>query len=346
VIERLSSAETSVADLREDALVARIAHRIGPPPAGERWTGDDAAFVRWRSPGLLLTTDALVEGTDFELRWSSGADIGYKAMAANASDVAAMGGRPLHAVIVLALAPDTRVAVVDGVLDGILEAGAEWKIAVVGGDLSRASALSVCVAMVGEPHDDGIVTRDGARVGDAVCVTGALGGAAGGLMALSQGWAESGPPDAAMRRLTRRQLRPHARVTEARALVALRPSAMIDVSDGLAVDLARVLASSRVGCEIDPALVPVDADLVALARARGDGEVDPLATALTGGEDFELLFTIDPDRVATARAVLGPHDCPVSRIGAITDGRRRIGEHDLEIYEERGWDHFRARPDP
>ncbi|MBA3349656.1 MAG: thiamine-phosphate kinase [Actinobacteria bacterium] len=324
----------TVADLGEFGLLERFAARIGAPPEGETWSGDDAAVLRSPGATLLYTTDLLIEAIDFESRYASAADIGWKALAVNVSDIAAMGGRPHHAVVGLGLRADCPVATADGILDGLLAAASRWGVALVGGDISSASALVVYVALIGDAEAKP-VRRSGARPGDAICVTGALGGAAGGL-ALLRGDAAAEPH--ARRRLVARQLRPNARLEEGRRLAALGATAMIDVSDGLIGDLLHLLDASRLGCSVSPQTVPIDSDLIPL----GD-TLDPLGTALTGGEDFELLFTLAEESVQRARGSLADLGTPVTRIGTTHKGGRLLGDRSLEAAGEVGWDHLRTR---
>ena len=340
-----------VSDLTEDALIARIAARIGGAPRGEVWSGDDAAVVTAPGPRLLLTTDVMTEGVDFDLAYASGHDIGWKAVAVNVSDIAAMGGRPALAVATLALRLDVQLAFVDALVDGMLQAAGRWGVSVVGGDISRGREISVGFALVGAAGEP-VVTRAGARSGDAICVTGALGGAAGGLIALRRGMVGPGPIEGhsfsrplgdALGRLAARHLRPRARSDEGRVLAASGATAMIDVSDGLGLDLDRLLEASGAGCAVVADAVPVDADLELLAGAVTDVTIDPATLALTGGEDFELLFTIGHDSLDAARSSLKELGCELSVLGEVTDGARLIGERDLSEWKEAGWDHLRGR---
>jgi thiamine-monophosphate kinase len=340
-----------VTDLGEDALIARIASRIGPASGDEMWSGDDAAVVGSPGSRLLYTTDLMVEGVDFDVAYASGHDVGWKAMAVNVSDIAAMGGRPTHAVATLGLRLDVLVAFVDAVVDGMLEAADRWGAALVGGDISRASEISVGIAMAGAAGDR-VVTRGGARPGDAICVTGTLGGAAGGLIALRRGMAGPGPTEGhafsatlreAFGRLAERHLRPVARLDEGRALAAGAATAMIDLSDGLAPDLYRLLEASGVGGTIAPDAVPVDPDVHTLAGAITDDTLDPTRLALIGGEDFELLFTVPPDRLDDTRAAVTEMGTEVSVLGEVTEGARLMGDRDLSEWKEAGWDHLRTR---
>jgi thiamine-monophosphate kinase len=323
-----------VSDVGELELIRRIRSRLNDPPPGETWSGDDTAVLPPFARQLLLTTDLMMEGIDFDVSYSSGGDVGWKAMAANASDVASMGGRPAYAVAAVALRLDTRLTFVDGLIDGFVEAARTWDFSVVGGDVSAASEISVTVAMVGMPAGDTAVHRSGARLGDAICVTGVLGGAAAGLVALRRGLGSDG---GAVARVIERQLRPRARVEEGVRLAEIGPSAMIDVSDGLAVDLDHLLEASGRACDIDEHAIPVDPDISAVEG------VDPFEAAVIGGEDFELLFTIEPERVEDARAALEEIGTSMTRIGSVASQARHIGPRSLTEWRELGWEHLRSR---
>ena len=337
----MTTAAARVGDLDEDALIARIQARLPAPSPDEAWTGDDTAILKGFSGEVLFTADALVEGVDFQLAWSSPEDVGWKALAANASDIAAMGGRPSHAVVALCLHPSTELGVIDELVDGMVAAGTRWGIGLAGGDLSRGRELVVSVAMIGSPSVGGPIRRSTARSGDVVCVTGSLGGAAGGLLALRRGLGRASPRSGPVWRLIERQVRPLARVDEGRALAASNISSMIDLSDGLAADLARLTSASGVGCRIRSGDVPVDASLLS-ATDRGElGPIDPLETAIVGGEDFELLFTVAEPRLEAARAALEGIGASCAPIGEITEKGRTIDDNDLEMWRRKGWDHLR-----
>lgn len=343
----------TVADIGESGLIERVAARLGAAREGEIWAGDDAAVVASPGERLIYTTDLMVEGVDFDLSYCSGADVGWKVLAVNASDVAAMGGRPHHAVTTLSLPPDTSISFVDALLEGLTAAAARWDIDLVGGDISRATEITVGVALLGVAVGAQPVLRSGARRGDAVCVTGSLGGSAGGLLVLQRGLAGPGPVEGrtlspaltdAVTRLAERHLRPRARVDEAAALSQLGASAMIDVSDGLAADLDHLLVASDKDCdELDFNTLPVDADLHVLAGALSDIELDPTDAALSGGEDFELLFTLDPSRVDDARAALARMGTELTQLTTVVDAKDGSGRRQLERWKEKSWDHLRNR---
>jgi thiamine-monophosphate kinase len=329
-----------VGDLGEDGLIERILGRLGAAPRDELWAGDDAAVLQPPARDLLFTTDVLVEGVDFSWKWCSGRDIGWKAIAVNASDIAAMGGRPRHALVTLALPPATPVAIVDAVTDGLVESAAGVGAGLAGGDISGASEMLLGVAMLGAAGPDGPVTRRGSRVGDAICVTGHLGGAAGGLVALRRGLV-SRDAAPALARLAARHLRPRARVEEGLVVAAAGATSMIDVSDGLLLDLRRLMTAAGHGCVVDPRSVPLDPDVAALEAVLA--QTDAVASlALAGGEDFELLFTIEEERVGAARDDLAAVGAQMTRIGVVTARGLRFGDEDMENLEELGWEHLRT----
>ena len=330
------SGRTRIGELGEAGLIARIVERIGPAPGDETWSGDDAAVISTSGPRQLITTDFIVEDVDFTLAGFPPDAIGWKAMAVNASDVAAMGGTPEHAVVSISLRADLRLEEVDGILDGVLAAAATWDIAVVGGDISRAREVMVSVTLLGSIDSGAVVYRSGAGAGEAICVTGSLGGAAGGLLQQRKGHREVSEPGG----LVERQLYPRARVEEGRQLAAGGATSMIDISDGLAVDLARLMEASGTGCRVDLDALPVDPGLDALRTLLGR-DFDPLELAVTGGEDFELLFTIDQARFDEVRARVAELGTEVTRIGVVSEGERRLGDRSLDEWKDKGWDHLR-----
>jgi thiamine-monophosphate kinase len=269
----------------ELTFVSSLARRLGPAPAGETWAGDDAAVVRPPAGELLLAIDPMVQGVHF---LETTADVGWAAVARNVSDIAAMGGRPLHALVSIVLPPGADVALL---LDGLVEAH-EGLCPIVGGDTSSGATLVITVAVTGTV-DGTPVLRSGAHPGDLLFVTGPLGGA-----------------------LTR----PPPRLAAARAARRAGATAMIDVSDGLSLDLRRLADASGVGVALD-----------AVPMADGASWDD----ALGRGEDYELIFAApDRDAVLEAFASLEP---PIE-IGVCTadPGECRLGDGPLP---EGGWEH-------
>jgi thiamine-monophosphate kinase len=328
----------TVGELGERGLIERITPRFGPPVTGEVWSGDDtAAFPSPDDGEILFTTDLMVEDVDFRLSYSSGFDVGWKLIAANASDIAAMGGRPWRAVASVALRPDTEVAFVDALAEGMATLSKDLGLGLVGGDFSAGRDISASVAMLGIATGDPVM-RNGARVGDSLCVTGSLGGAAGGLIVLEE---EIDAPDSGDRQaLVAASQRPRPRVAEGQILAGYA-RAMIDLSDGLAVDLGHLTKASNVGCEIDLDAVPLHESLEWLHGRRT--QADPMSLAVTGGEDFELLMSLDDSDLSEVSARLGELGTSLTRIGIVTDGPARIGNRDLDDWRTEGWEHLQSR---
>ena len=326
------TADDKVSDLGEWGLLNAIRSRLPGAPSGQIWSGDDAAVVSGGEP-IVFTTDAVVAGIDFDLSYGSARSVGIKALAVNASDVAAMGGQPRAAVATLVLPGDTPAEVAVELAEGLATAGEHMDVDIVGGDISEGTDLALTVAMIGTLPGRA-VTRTGARPGDLVCVTGALGGAAAGLALLRAGSTRE-LSDAAGRLLAR-QLEPTPRIAEGVLLAELGATAMIDVSDGLIADLVHLLDASGVGCDIDASAVPVDPDILA---AGSSPEEDATRFALAGGEDFELLFTLSPGDLAEVRAALDA----VTPIGTITESERTLDGRSLESWDLSGWEHLRPR---
>jgi thiamine-monophosphate kinase len=258
-----------------------------------RWSGDDAAVVRARA--LAVTSiDTVVDGVHFSLGTHSPGDIGWKALATALSDLAAMGADPGEAYVSLVLPPVFEDAL--QLVTGMEELAAGSATTIAGGDVVSGPVLTVTVAVTGWADDeDELVGRDGARAGQLVGVTGELGGSEAGRLLLQQGHRE--PAE-----LIRRHLRPLPRLAEGRALAAAGAAAMIDLSDGLATDAGHVAAASGVELRLELDAVPC---------APG---VDPAAAA-TGGDDYELLFAIEPERRDAAEQA-----APVSWLGEVRAG--------------------------
>jgi thiamine-monophosphate kinase len=325
-----------VADAGERALVARITGRLSQPPWVVVGPGDDAAVVEPERGALeVVTTDAVVEGVHFDLGFSPPEAVGHRALAVNLSDVAAMGGRPRAAVLSLALPDALPVATLDRMLDGLLALAERHAVALVGGNITRSPGPWVIdLTLLGSVGRRRVLTRDGARPGDEVYVTGAVGGAAAGLAQLRLDVAATGP-------LVDRCLWPEPRVRMGQLLGRLgAATACLDLSDGLAAGLRQLADASRVGLDIDAGAVPVPAEAMAWHAGRG---TDPVAAALAGGDDYELLFTARPTRRGRLRAVRREaRGVAMTRIGTVTPAgtlRLRGAPGARELPE--GFEHFR-----
>jgi thiamine-monophosphate kinase len=288
--------------------------------------GDDAAVLR-PPPGedLVATVDAVVAGVHFDDR-SAPADVGWKALAVNLSDLAAMGARPLAALVALGLPREIGTATLRGLARGLGACARRHRIAVVGGNVTRAPSLSVTVTALGAVPEGRAVLRAGARAGDLVAVTGTLGDAALGLV------------PGAKAALARRQRRPTPRVAAGLALAG-HVRAAIDVSDGLVQDLGHLCAASGVGARIGAADLPLSPAYRRAARRLAD----PLGPALAGGEDYELVVAIPPALLAAARAAAGRARTPLTVIGRFVrgEGVRVVGPRGERIPPPPGHDHLR-----
>jgi thiamine-monophosphate kinase len=290
--------------------------------------GDDAALLRPpRGLDLAVTVDAVVEGVHFDAGFSP-EDVGWKALAVNLSDLAAMGARPLWALCALAVprGADPRRLARAG--RGLAACARRFGVALAGGNVSRAAELSLTVTAIGGVAPGRALRRDGARPGDRLLVSGSLGGAALGLHPRA-------PPSA-----RRRQRRPEPRVALGRALAGLA-SACIDVSDGLLQDLGHVARASGVGAVVRAGALPLDPALRRLAA------LDPRLAelALAGGEDYELLAAVPPGRVSRALAAAARLGVPLREIGEVVSGRRvrALGPGGRVLRLERaGHDHLRG----
>lgn len=322
----------TIGDVGEFDFLSRLLPRLPGGPGILVGPGQDCAVVRCGGRRYLFTVDALVEGVHFERAWLTPRQLGRKSFLVNASDIAAMGGRPRFCVVAVAAPRDYRVRDLSGLQAGVVAAAAEMGAAVVGGNLTRAPQVSVCIALLAEAPRR-IVTRKGARRGDRIYVTGTLGDAALGCRALRAAGG-SGVVYA-----VRRFREPSPRLQAGRLLVDRGiASAMIDVSDGLVQDLGHICEQSHVGAIVHIDRIPLSATY----RAALGGH-DPLA--LHGGEDYELLCTVPERQVKRLERVRAGLGCPITWIGEVVAGRRpRLLGPDGHAIRLRagGFDHFQS----
>jgi thiamine-monophosphate kinase len=328
----------TVADYTEQELIARLQRLLPPPPA---WLlvgiGDDAAVVEpERNRAEVLTVDCLVDGVHFDRAFVAPDDIGYRALAVNLSDLAAMGASPRFALLSLALPASLEIDVFDGLAQGFTTLAAAHRLHLVGGNLTRTPGpLTIDVMLAGTVKRRQALTRSGAHPGDELYVTGRIGAARAGLEQLRAG--QRSP-------LAEAYLRPRARLRVGTLLARNRlATACMDLSDGLADAVRQVASRSGVGATIDGDAVPIDAAAREWFASRGD---DPLIAAVSGGDDYELLFAVRPRMARRLAAVLRHGDVPATRIGVCTDRgvteirRQRAGASEV-LPLPSGYGHFR-----
>lgn len=343
-----TAARTEISSLGEFGLIDRFAPHFAPKQASTlKGIGDDAAVFRYgeAGPATVVSTDLLVEGIHFDLMYHPLAHLGYKAVVVNLSDVYAMNATPRQITFSMALSSKVSVEAVDELMSGVRAACDAYDVDLVGGDTtSSLSGVVLSVTALGEADPDRITYRTGAQVGDLVCITGNLGAAYLGLQLLEREKQlfldnpEIQPTLDEAAVLVGAQLKPEARrdIVEAFAKTGLVPTSMIDVSDGLASELYHICRQSGVGALIEESGVPIhpDAQLKAL-----DFKLDPITCALSGGEDYELLFTIDPKDTEKVRFL--PDIYIAGEVVPAEDGLKlHTKGGNLHAIPAQGWRHF------
>lgn len=324
-----SDDDPRIGDISEGTVLRAILARTAPAAHAVLGPGDDAAVLAAPSGSVVVSADTLVEGPDFRLAWSSGYDLGWKSAAVNLSDIAAMGAVPTALLVSLAVPADTRLSFVEAMADGFRECCAQLApgCSVVGGDLTVSDLLMIAVTALGDLGGRSAVTRAGARAGDVVALAGELGVAAAGLGLLFSRFREGATPvpfdrsslDDVQQRAVDRQLRPVPPLVLGPAAADAGATAMMDLSDGLALDASRLADASGVTIALSGAAL----DALAFHGDRG--------RALGGGEDHGLLATFAP----------GPLPDGFAQIGTVTARTHVPVLVDGEPVVETGWDPYR-----
>jgi thiamine-monophosphate kinase len=337
-----------VAEIGEFGLIGRLAkmarhaeNKYAEDKQQEAWKqlitgiGDDAAAYFANNEVQLATVDSLVQDVHFSLDYMSWRELGWKSLAVNLSDIAAMGGFPRYALVSLGLPGTTQVEDIIELYRGMLDIAGKFGVMVAGGDTVSAPVVFISVTLLGSGGDKkrGMLRRSAAKAGDQIAVTNYLGGSSAGLEMLSKGL-KFKPKFA--KPLKQSHLMPNPRVAEGQLLVEKGVKCGMDISDGLIGDLTHICQESKVGAQINIDLVPV---LPAVKECFGD---KALELAMTGGEDYELLFTAN---TAVMNRVKKAIKCPVTVVGEITsekagkvsliDGKGRLINN-----KKTGWDHF------
>lgn len=309
-------------EVGEFGLIDRVTAGRRQPPSTVLGPGDDAAVVTAPDGRVVATTDVLVEGVHFRLDWSDPEHVGRKAAAANLADVAAMGAVPTALLVALTCPPDTPVALLTGLADGLWAEASAAGAGLVGGDVASSPTLTLAVTALGSLEGREPVTRGGARPGDVLALAGRVGWAAAGLAVLQRGFRSPGSLVGAHRA-------PQPPYPAGPAAARAGATAMIDVSDGLLADLGHLATASHVAIDVRTRALDVPLRMREVAGALG---ADPLSWLLTGGEDHALAATFPPG------TTLPP--------GWAAIGEARAGEPGVTVdgaaYEgPAGWDHFR-----
>jgi thiamine-monophosphate kinase len=293
------SNRTELSSLGEFGLIDRIKEKFAlKNNTSALGIGDDAAVIAAGDESVLVSTDMLVEGIHFDLSYMPLQHLGYKAVAVNVSDIAAMNARPEQIVISLAISNRFSIEAIDALYEGIRAACDNYQVDLVGGDTTASSSgLVISITAIGRAVSSKIVTRSGAKVNDIICVTGDLGAAYMGLQVLEREKEvfltnpEMQPDLERYEYLVGRQLKPDARMDIIHELAekGCVPTSMIDISDGLASELLHLSTHSKLGVKIFEEKIPIDHMTFETAI---EFKIDPITSALNGGEDYELLFTI------------------------------------------------------
>jgi thiamine-monophosphate kinase len=301
-----------VRDIGEIGLIKRLSKGIKLDSSVIHGIGDDTAVIKWnKDKYLLFTCDMLIEGVHFKAKKATPFQIGWKALGRNLSDIAAMGGIPRYALVSIAVRPDSDVRLLDGIYKGIKALAGKFGVNIVGGDMAHSSKTVIDVSLVGEAEKKRLVMRSGAKPGDVIFVTGSIGGSLKG-----------------------KHLKFTPRVAEARMLVRkYKLNSMIDISDGLLLDLGRVLDSSHAGACIFEDLIPL---------SKNAGSFDK---AVSDGEDFELLFTMgEKEANRLIKHGLKGSGLPIYIIGRIMEHGRGLSlvraNGAIENIKPKGYLHF------
>mgnify|MGYP006294009045 CR=1 FL=1 len=294
--------QTRISEVGEFGLIDRLTTNIELKNESTlKGVGDDAAVLDYGKNCVVFSTDLLTEGVHFNLMYVPLKHLGYKAVVVNLSDIYAMNAKPRQITVNLALSNKFSVEAVEELYSGIHFACKNYDVDLVGGDTtSSLTGLTISVSVLGEADKENLVYRKGAKAGDIICVTGDLGGAYMGLQLLERENEvfkvneKMQPQLQGYDYILERQLKPEARpdIIEAFKKLNLKPTSMIDISDGLSSEVLHLCKSSDLGCRLNEEKIPMDDQTKKMA---GELNINPLVAALNGGEDYELLFTVSPE---------------------------------------------------
>jgi thiamine-monophosphate kinase len=320
----------------EFGLIEMIAKTVGKTGGGKLLIGigDDAAC--WRAEGLQIATiDTLIEDIHFNFKNITWRELGWKSMAVNLSDIAAMGGRPHYALVSLGITGDTETESVVDLYKGMLELAKKFEVQIIGGDTVAAPVTAITLTIIGETeNEDEILKRSAAKPGDLIAVTGTFGASAAGLAVMQRKLTFDKKTESTLREA---HFKPTPRINEGLALVKNAVKSAIDVSDGLLGDLEKLCFASGVGAKLYSDRIPIHP---AVLESFGN---EAVKLALTGGEDYELIFTAPQKIVNVIKRELA---CSVTVVGEIVKGKgvEVLDEDGNEfLWRSAGWDHFAKR---
>ncbi len=324
-------------ELGELGLIELIRKKVPAPKKALLGIGDDAAVFEVGDQVLVITTDTFVENIHFSRAYFSPKDIGYRALAATLSDIAAMAASPSGFLVSLGLPEDLDSAVVEDIYEGFLELASCFDVELWGGDTVSSPTLFLNLTAIGEVKKEFLCFRSGAKEGHLIAVTGDLGGSAAGFLALRQEIIEKGRKKN-FHSIIEKHLRPQPKIKEGRFIGAQISGAMEDVSDGLVMELKHITEESGVRAIIEIDKVPINPGAVAFAESFS---LDPISLALYGGEDFELVFTATPEEMERLQRE-AEDKIPFTVIGNITKGAGVFLAKNGEIKqaEHYGYEHF------
>lgn len=349
MFENRNKKRTEIASIGEFGLINKITENIVLKNSSTiKGVGDDAAVIYAENKRLLISTDLLIEGVHFDLMFTPLKHLGYKAAVVNFSDIAAMNGVPKQITIGIAISNRFSVEAIEELYAGISMACDKYQVDLIGGDTTTSlSGLFISVTVIGEADENDIVYRNTAKEGDLICVSGDLGASYMGLQILERekfvfkNNPEVQPDLSGHDYILERQLKPEARtdIVELFKKLEIKPTSMIDISDGLASEILHICNDSKVGCRLYEEKIPIDIETIKTAESF---KIVPLVCALSGGEDYELLFTIkleDFEKVKT----LGQ----IKIIGHITNADEGINlitkaEQSIPLTTQ-GWDSFNSK---
>lgn len=338
--------QTLISELGEFGLIDRLTQHIRLKNKSTlTGVGDDAAVLKFGDKSVVLSTDMLTEGVHFNLMYVPLKHLGYKAVIVNLSDICAMNARPTQITVSIALSGKFPVEAIEELYSGIYLACEKYGVDLVGGDTtSSLTGLTISVSVLGEANQDDLVYRCGAQIGDLLCVSGDLGGAYMGLQLLERENEvfkvnqDIQPQLQGYDYILGRQLKPEARVDviEIFEKLKVKPTSMIDISDGLSSEILHLCKNSKVGCLLNEDKVPMDNQTKKMADELN---INPLVAALNGGEDYELLFTLSPGDYEKIK-----NDPDFTAIGQITEesaGANLITARGSAIpLQAQGWKHL------